>query len=266
MTDKKLPYMPWFTGDWQGSRSVRLMSLAARGLYREMIDLAWDQGEVPDSPGMVARMAGVPKSEVLEVWGEVRGMFTAVGDKLTLPKVERLRGRAKNRNLRRGSGGAYDPDAKIDATSDAEPDAKSDAPQAQAQTYTQAETQKGAKKRRVNGKDELEQAFSAYTIPAGSAPSPELREAAEAYRQSRVSGKKPAWRRAQWESLWEEAGYSSMALIPALKKAAQSGWASVHPKAASGKTGRRDRNEDDYQRLKAKLAAPRTIDVEGTPR
>lgn len=39
------PSYPWYPGDWQRDTGVQLCSLAARGLWREMLDLMWTSPE-----------------------------------------------------------------------------------------------------------------------------------------------------------------------------------------------------------------------------
>lgn len=45
------PYMPFYVGDWRSDPRVSRLTMAERGLYRELIDLAWlekPRGTIPD--------------------------------------------------------------------------------------------------------------------------------------------------------------------------------------------------------------------------
>lgn len=72
---QKLAWYPWEHEAWRGSRRVLRLSLAARGLYRELLDECWRAGSVPDDPEAIAEAVFRPVSEVRRVWPAVRSFF-----------------------------------------------------------------------------------------------------------------------------------------------------------------------------------------------
>lgn len=93
------PYLPWFHGDWQGSHRVRKLTLAERGLYRELLDLVWREGSVPDDMEEVAHLIGARFSEVRPAWDAARSLLDQTPAGLGCEKLERIRNYASQRNL-----------------------------------------------------------------------------------------------------------------------------------------------------------------------
>jgi hypothetical protein len=55
------------------------MTLAERGLYREMLDWQFEDGALPDDPVEIAAMVGAPVADVEACWPKVRAMFEVRG-------------------------------------------------------------------------------------------------------------------------------------------------------------------------------------------
>lgn len=82
---------PWYTADWRGSRTRVTMSLAERGLFREILDELYQNGSIPDEPELIRRIVGASEREFRRSWPKVRSILvkTETGD-LTHPKVQDL--------------------------------------------------------------------------------------------------------------------------------------------------------------------------------
>jgi len=60
---------PWYAPDWLSDPEVRALPIAARGLYRELLDLAWMAGGyLHFDEGSLARAAGVSRREWNTNW------------------------------------------------------------------------------------------------------------------------------------------------------------------------------------------------------
>ncbi len=77
---KKAPAYQWFVKDWRSSRATMRMSMAERGVYREMLDEQWEERSLPDSPEEVADLIATTdgqRAEVLAAWVVVRRKFVS---------------------------------------------------------------------------------------------------------------------------------------------------------------------------------------------
>ncbi len=70
-----LPYMNFYVKEWLASSGTRRLSLAARGLYADLICFQWEDGHLPDDTRVLARMVGVGHDEFVEAWSELEPHF-----------------------------------------------------------------------------------------------------------------------------------------------------------------------------------------------
>lgn len=70
---------PWYIADWKKSEKVASLSLSERGLYRELLDLCYASGSIPNDPVIIARLIGCAESEVRRAWVKVMDCFS-LGD------------------------------------------------------------------------------------------------------------------------------------------------------------------------------------------
>jgi Arc/MetJ-type ribon-helix-helix transcriptional regulator len=92
MKDKKFWEEPFDCQRWWTSPTRAAMNLAARGLYRELLDYQWMEGSVPDNPATVAALLGRPVDEILSVWEQVRGHFSKLKNgTLRNARMEKIR-------------------------------------------------------------------------------------------------------------------------------------------------------------------------------
>lgn len=95
---KSLDWYPWYWRRWAGSRRVLRMTLAERGLYRELLDQCWNVGSVPDDPDEVAELVFGAPAETANAWPAVRRMFARRDDgRLYYPEMSELRQRQLDR-------------------------------------------------------------------------------------------------------------------------------------------------------------------------
>lgn len=79
---------PWYMDDWLLSRSRAEMSLPERGLYRDVLDLCYRDGSVPDDPQLLCRMIGADRREFDAAWPAVRQRLIECEGGLSHPRVQ----------------------------------------------------------------------------------------------------------------------------------------------------------------------------------
>lgn len=87
----RFPWYPHYVADWRLSRSVRQMTYEQRGMYRELMDVAWGDGTVEpcltDDDRWIANELAVPLSRWKKVGGAVRVCWEARDGKLYSPRL-----------------------------------------------------------------------------------------------------------------------------------------------------------------------------------
>ena len=73
MSDTPLGYYKWFPRDFLSSRTVRRMSITAQGVYRTLLDLQWEDGDVPTDPEEAKEVIGATDEE----WATFERFFEA---------------------------------------------------------------------------------------------------------------------------------------------------------------------------------------------
>ena len=74
MTDR-LPSMPFFVGDYLGSVSVRLMTLAERGAYTHLLFMNWQEGRLEKNPKQLAKLLDCSLEEFEQIWEGIKDKF-----------------------------------------------------------------------------------------------------------------------------------------------------------------------------------------------
>lgn len=115
MSAAHLPYIRWFPTDWRADPRLRMCSLAARGLWIELIGYM-HEGEpygfltingIPPTGEDIAALVGRPVSEVRKAMGELsaRQVFSMSDDKIFSRRMVRDKAKAdKDRENGRGGG------------------------------------------------------------------------------------------------------------------------------------------------------------------
>lgn len=79
MKTEQPPFFPFWAKDWITSEATRLMSLAARGAYADLLAIAWLSSDepctLPDDDASLARLLSVPLREWKSVASVVRSQF-----------------------------------------------------------------------------------------------------------------------------------------------------------------------------------------------
>lgn len=70
-----LPWHVWYHGTWLASESRHLMTLAERGLYRDALDLHYQEGSIPADATLLRRMLGLDSDEFDAAWPNVSKHF-----------------------------------------------------------------------------------------------------------------------------------------------------------------------------------------------
>lgn len=86
-------WFPWFPLRWQASRKVQRMDLAARGLYRELLDEVFLKGSIPSDAEDISDLLCLDLEEVEPLWPQVRRCFVPHPDlpnRLTNPLMREI--------------------------------------------------------------------------------------------------------------------------------------------------------------------------------
>jgi hypothetical protein len=95
MANKKLQWIKFRIADWLLDENVRVMSLAARGLYHDLLLYQAQEGSIPDDPVLCARIVSADRSDVEAVWSEVRERFDVIDvGRIANPKMTEARSEA----------------------------------------------------------------------------------------------------------------------------------------------------------------------------
>lgn len=72
-----LAVVPWYWRDWRASKARAVMTLEARGVYRELLDACWGEADcsLPNDDATLAGLAGVSESEWVKVRAQVLAWF-----------------------------------------------------------------------------------------------------------------------------------------------------------------------------------------------
>jgi len=103
-----LPWHAWFHATWLASETRFSMSLAERGLYRDALDLHYQEGSIPANLTTLRRMLGVEEVDFGEAWPKVSTHFqTAAKDDTRLVNRKALVGleRAEEQRQKQSANG-----------------------------------------------------------------------------------------------------------------------------------------------------------------
>lgn len=102
MTDR-LPWFPFYAGDWLADLKVRMLTTAQRGVYADLLAFQWREGVVPnDGPGLAA-MLGADGADVSLVLDR---FFPADTGGRRNARLERERAKQDQRHQRASTAGA----------------------------------------------------------------------------------------------------------------------------------------------------------------
>lgn len=88
---KPITSYPWYVPDWQSSETRIKLSLAQRGLFRELLDHCHSEGSIPDDMVLLARMCAASLKEVKRLFPALRDQFVKEGNRLVNPKAAEVR-------------------------------------------------------------------------------------------------------------------------------------------------------------------------------
>ena len=78
ITKPQMPRMPWYPSAFYAT--TRPWPFIARAVYRELLDIQWDAGALPDDPDALRNMIGVTPKEWRVAWPIVGPKFQAGDD------------------------------------------------------------------------------------------------------------------------------------------------------------------------------------------
>ena len=82
---------PWFIDNWLCSETRTRLSLAARGVYRDLLDLNWKHGTLPLDAISLAKMCAVTLRDFNRVWPELKPLFIERDSRMSHPTVDAKR-------------------------------------------------------------------------------------------------------------------------------------------------------------------------------
>lgn len=71
-----LPWYKWFSRDWLASETRFELSLAERGLYRDLLDIHYCEGSIPASENVLLKMSSATPEEFASSWPNVSRLFS----------------------------------------------------------------------------------------------------------------------------------------------------------------------------------------------
>lgn len=82
---------PWYISDWRQDEDVLNMTAEQQGIYRNLLDICWDQGSLPPDEKALRKFAMCEGAEWRRAWPVVRGKFTEIEGRLHNAKVDAKR-------------------------------------------------------------------------------------------------------------------------------------------------------------------------------
>lgn len=99
----QFPRLPWYPRDF--ASATRGWPLVARAIYRELLDVQWDMGSLPNDETMLRRMADATEEEWGIAWPIVSAKFVVRDDgTLRNSRLEQHRAQAVDLYRRRSAG------------------------------------------------------------------------------------------------------------------------------------------------------------------
>ncbi len=103
-------YLPFFVGDFLASTAT--WTGPERGLYMQMLALEWSSGPLPSEPQRLARVLGYDWGEFEPLWPQIREKFQNSDGKLTNVRLEEIRARNAELQLKRHNRAVHAANAK----------------------------------------------------------------------------------------------------------------------------------------------------------
>ena len=96
---------PWYISDWRQDEDVIAMTSEQRGIYRDLLDVCWDQGSLPTDTKLLTKLALCSPWEWKRSWQVVSRKFIEIDGRLHHPKVDEKRAELiqLQENRRRGA-------------------------------------------------------------------------------------------------------------------------------------------------------------------
>lgn len=98
---------PWYISDWKDSERRISLTLAERGLYRELLDHCYREGSIPEDEERLIAIAGCKSADFKKAWPKVKLCFSSGKDvgRLEHHKATEILSKLENWNESRRKGG-----------------------------------------------------------------------------------------------------------------------------------------------------------------
>ncbi|CAB4130483.1 Protein of unknown function DUF1376 [uncultured Caudovirales phage] len=73
------PWYKWYPSNWLASEARMRMSPSERSIYRDLLDICYQEGSIPDDERTLAGLSAVSTIEFRAAWPEVSKKFVSVG-------------------------------------------------------------------------------------------------------------------------------------------------------------------------------------------
>jgi len=74
------PWFPFYVDDWDGDRTVKLLTHHERGVYLQLLIEQWREGSLPDDVAELAVLAGESPRTFARIWKKMEHKFPVNGD------------------------------------------------------------------------------------------------------------------------------------------------------------------------------------------
>lgn len=102
---RPLGYYKWFWQDFRADRNVQRMDYVAKGLYRELLDECWVEGNLPVDHQSLADLCDCPVEVLANAWQMLSKCFLEIDGRLVSPLIESLRTEQDSLRVKRAASG-----------------------------------------------------------------------------------------------------------------------------------------------------------------
>jgi uncharacterized protein YdaU (DUF1376 family) len=104
MSERKLPYMPYYVAHW--AHEAAEFTLAERGALIALVERYWTAGSLPTDDAVLARIARATQEEWLAVKKNVLSLFDVEGDRLENTHLDKQRAYSHEAGAKAASSGS----------------------------------------------------------------------------------------------------------------------------------------------------------------
>lgn len=171
MNDKRLPYFPFYPGDWLSSPTVAGLSLEQQGAYLRLLCYQWQDGPLPTDISALSNLCGIDREAMAELWQGLGRAFTETEEGLVNERLRKEKNKILNRRERLSEAGKRGANARWDKDENGEAMAGPEGGHGEAMATTESDT-KAETKQSTSARedDETSGRSRAVKLPDGWEP------------------------------------------------------------------------------------------------